>query len=1701
MTCYATGVDAENTTVIAYYQWLNNSVLIPSLSGSIVIPNGTLSLISTLGSGNTTQRNNWTCSVKMFDGQNNETDWNNDSMYIGIECGYTMTSGGSYVVTSDLSTSGTCWQLPWGQSNIQLDCQEHKITGGQYGYRTDLTSNNYAVRNCWFDNFTTAITTNRVEPVVIFENNKFTNTTSYGIDTRGDLEDYVKIINNTFINTSGIALWVDGYSNRFGWFQDSVIANNTFVNLTGIAFRMRSNNSNVYGNTFTGISGSGTYDSALFLTGVTITSTSGTNVITNNTFTDVSTRYGILSRYSGANIIRENNISNFNGISSAISLSVGNAKNIIDSNLINNSVTDTVIAVGSSTSSSNNVTNNLIINSSWRAMAINLRYNYIINNTILTSGSPNEAVAATGSNNTFINNFINDSAGPGFRMWSTDNHFISNQVNNSGTYGFYMGTVGNYRNNVTQSNKVDGKTTYYYWKANNMIIENLSEDQIKTVSTGVVTVVDARNVTIRNNNLSSNDTIRGISLFNVSYSEISGNRIYNASSGIWMDDILGVINHNNTIKNNRIEQGSGTGIFDDYSEDIHIFNNTIVNQGGQGVRLDNGRRYNISYNNISYNSNTQIYQYLNDNNTIFSNYLAGTRAIYFDETDNVNITNNTIFNTTSLCIYIYDRSDDNRIVNNSILDDRTSGNVCVLISQNSDRNTVEGNSIINSTSIGIAISSGCDYNNITNNSIYNSSRWGMSIDGTYNNIVNNTINKTVGDGIIVNSEYSTFDGNKISNAGSTTGEYGILVSSTNNSFSNNVITDSVDSGIYSTVANNSFWNNILGNNSDCGYEFSGADYNAVYNGIVDNNSVTGACIVNSDHNIFSGIFFSNNPIGIKLSSSALNNTLSNLTFSNNTVSIEIEDTFSTSIGDTDFPANSLFEDATDGVINFTENITFGNPVRLSDVINIANRYIRADSSTVPGLNRSALLTFTGLSISYDPRPTVDFEEDGTFIDCPASVCTEVSDTSSTFIYNVSHFTNYSLRDVPPGNVTGGSITIASLVPPNQTFEVTCSMQCTGELPCVGTTVTLDPLVPLTNLTQPTDYVQSVYADEDFIYAATDNKVGSGGQSLVHVWNKTDLSQITTLSTAGSGLKTVFADDMYIYAGGADPDIYVWNRTDLATPFANVFNISASPVGDVFAIVTDDRYIYAGGDSADLHVFNKTSPTFEGIINITSFGGSRVRALAVDSNFVYGINHRDCLVRVINTTDFSNPANLAMPGECDYFKDISVDNNSNIYAHGQFNSPYEAFTRIINKSDYSIVFDWNDTAQNYLGHAVHAGGPNYAYHGGFDTSYNNGWIGQINKTTWTIEDELNLTDFQVKDMYCDPEYLYLATQSSTTSDGRVLIFNNSCGTRGAAAPPGPIIVINVNSLATAPSEISLPSTVYCTANITFNGSALDKVVFNLTLPNGTSILLNSSNVTDIYNSTNFTVDSTSDYTCKVTANLTDGSSDSRSIIFSGGQKGTIPMYSGTPFYTINQNPRNGTNQSCLNSTQPGQICESTWTVNATGELGDRYLFFCTYESSQNSINTTKVEVEIGIPGVGVTRGPGGGSHSAARQTYTMPVVEIPPKEILPPTKISSRKKVPREDEAEISMEGIALDKDKVDADKLMARPVTETFQLGVAILSNLWIFLLVIIGIIITYGYMDKKDKRKIAKVYKKTKKGYKKTKRVYKKFVKWLKKK
>ncbi|VVB81241.1 Uncharacterised protein [uncultured archaeon] len=556
--------------------------------------------------------------------------------------------------------------------------------------------------------------------------------------------------------------------------------------------------------------------------------------------------------------------------------------------------------------------------------------------------------------------------------------------------------------------------------------------------------------------------------------------------------------------------------------------------------------------------------------------------------------------------------------------------------------------------------------------------------------------------------------------------------------------------------------------------------------------------------------------------------------------------------------------------------------------------------------------------------------------------------------------------IPFGNITNAQMLTGNLnVPNGQTFTINTRLQCTGG-ECVNISVVLDPIQFSTNLTDPTNEVHSVFADSEFIYGASED-------ANLYIYNKTSLGLFATLSDS-SALQALHVDSQYIYAGGTGQTLRIWNRTDIVTPFNSVFN-SSGLGSDIISINSDSDNIYVGFKTAPglLRVFNKTT-----FVNYRNLSGPAaiVRDLAVDNTSLYAGTHNFGgygHLFIYNRSNLSqSPVNLGSCALCDV-KVVQVD-DSFIYLFGHDFT--FRFLIVYYKSNFTVAF--NTSYFDVLSIAGDKGGFDFLYTGGPDPGFTDGKIIQANKTNYSITDEYNITGWWPTSLFCDESYLYAGMMDNGYSLGMISLFNNPC----LASPSVPI---TINSLAVVPSIIPAPSSAYCSANITTPGT-IDNVTFTVTYPDGIVLSLNVTNSSDIFNSSNFTVNVTGAFLCNVTANNTAGTSANASLQFDGGQKGAIPMNAGAPFYTTSQNPRNGSHQACLQSLIPGQNCDSSWSVVANATVGQTYLFFAAYTGSD--LNTSGINVTITEQPTPPAPSGGGGGGGNRYIQITPPVIEAP-----------------------------------------------------------------------------------------------------------------
>jgi outer membrane protein assembly factor BamB len=75
------------------------------------------------------------------------------------------------------------------------------------------------------------------------------------------------------------------------------------------------------------------------------------------------------------------------------------------------------------------------------------------------------------------------------------------------------------------------------------------------------------------------------------------------------------------------------------------------------------------------------------------------------------------------------------------------------------------------------------------------------------------------------------------------------------------------------------------------------------------------------------------------------------------------------------------------------------------------------------------------------------------------------------------------------------------------------------------------------------------------------------------------------------------------------------------------------------------------------------------------------------------------------------------------------------------------------------------------------------------------------------------------------------------------------------------------------------------------------------------------------------------------------------------EGAIPKNTGTPFYTIDENPRYPDNLSCLINLSENSSCAVSWRINATGDHNTTYGISAYFNSTASSNKTSSVNVTI------------------------------------------------------------------------------------------------------------------------------------------------
>jgi hypothetical protein len=587
--CRVKGLDIEHTYLLAQYKWYKDNV--ENVSGNIVIQNDTLTTISTLLAVNTNSNENWTCSVKMYDGITNETDWNNNSVIPVTNCNDMVTY--SYTMSENL-TGCTDNGLRIEKDNTILDCNGYSIEG--IGSENGILVNNFSnvkIHDCYINNFNKGIFINgsnmyiRESSNITIINISVSNST-YGVYL-DDLVYNVTINDSLFSNVTN------------GIYDNTVDSDNTF----------HGGNISFYNNVLIGNNGG-----------------NGIYILNNNTHS-----------------IYGNNISSFvNGTSSQASNS------IFENNIFENNINGYALIRGLN----NNFINEEVYNNSIGIKIENrvgTRESYLFSDSYfrdcLLENNTIDLSYVHGNNVTFINSSINKTkleislTSDAFVKWYVQVN-VTDSKNNSLEDSIVKGynSVSELENTTDTNSNGIGKlelTEFYrnyetnYYLTPSTIIA--SKDNYTTNST----TVNLYNLTYAQVNLTLTEVNCGA---NLSADFGMGNNYTCSGNGLNITSDNIIINGKG---NALIGDGDGIGIDVNGKNNIQIYNLTITNFS-RAINFVNSNHSNFTLITVYNNTYGIVYNISNNNSVYDSNLYNNSHSSVY--TINNGGTNNSLVNTT-----------------------------------------------------------------------------------------------------------------------------------------------------------------------------------------------------------------------------------------------------------------------------------------------------------------------------------------------------------------------------------------------------------------------------------------------------------------------------------------------------------------------------------------------------------------------------------------------------------------------------------------------------------------------------------------------------------------------------------------------------------------------------------------------------------------------------------------------------------------------------------------------------------------------------------------------------------------------------------------------------------------------------------------------------------------------------------------------
>ena len=255
----------------------------------------------------------------------------------------------------------------------------------------------------------------------------------------------------------------------------------------------------------------------------------------------------------------------------------------------------------------NHITNNNASKNNGKGICLESSSNNHITNNIANSND--RGIVLVGSDNTVMTNNTANSNDYGIELVMSSNNILNyNSADSNSIRGIKI--VGNekshYDNIIDTTNKVSGKSIYYYFDKQNQILDGLDTTHL--------TLAYCSGFTIKNSNVSNGD---GIVLAYSSNNTLSNNIVLNNGDNILLD-----FSSSNLITNNNVSDG-WSGIYLYFSSNNTIASNDVLNNK-YGIYSKSSNDSTLTNNTINSNNNYGIYLISSSKNLINNNYFNNT---------------------------------------------------------------------------------------------------------------------------------------------------------------------------------------------------------------------------------------------------------------------------------------------------------------------------------------------------------------------------------------------------------------------------------------------------------------------------------------------------------------------------------------------------------------------------------------------------------------------------------------------------------------------------------------------------------------------------------------------------------------------------------------------------------------------------------------------------------------------------------------------------------------------------------------------------------------------------------------------------------------------------------------------------------------------------------------------------------------------